>query len=269
MKLTKRVLSGLLAFVMVLALCPVISFAEEATPVEPVNVGTLGTAPQKAGLAGRDENGSNIWYLSDLFTTSKLKEHNNTKVTLDVNYNGDLYAFNGAGGRRQIKANLTDGIRTLENNVSYKPTDIALGYLGTKYGKGLGVVPAPEGEADNYIVYSTSSLNVDRFYAVVGGTGGTVTDPNGSLAYITFEVYGCAADTYTSEAEQEWVKLAYVENIRSYLVAEFNVDITGYRYINLGFRLCRDVRGCGCLACARPLRAGQEGGAVYRLYRRD
>ena len=151
MKLTKRVLSGLLAFVMVLALCPVITFAEETTPtVEAVNVGTKGTAAQQAGLAGINPEGSNVWYLSDLFTAGKLKEHKSEgdKVVLDANYNSDLYAFNGAGARRQIKAKLTDGYRQLENGVYYAKTDIALGYLdcmkafGRLYGWKFAFTPA-------------------------------------------------------------------------------------------------------------------------------
>ncbi|MBE6960021.1 MAG: hypothetical protein E7448_04785, partial [Ruminococcaceae bacterium] len=230
MKLTKRMLSGLLVLVMVLSLCPVFTFAEEVTPV---NVGTLGTAPQQAGLAGRDEAGSNVQYLSDLFSTGNMVEsHNGSyKVTLDVNYNNDLYAFNAAGARRQIAAKAdANGNRTLENGITYHKSEIALGYLGTKYGKGLGVVPNPEGAEDNYIVYSTAGLNVDRFYAVVGGTGSAITDPNAETAYVTFEVWGGATT-------DDFVKLAYVDNIRSYLVAEFNVDITGYNYIKLVYKM--------------------------------
>ncbi|MBE6959442.1 MAG: hypothetical protein E7448_01785, partial [Ruminococcaceae bacterium] len=243
MKLTKQIFSVLLVLAMVLSLCPIIPFAEETTPtVEAVNVGTKGTAAQQAGLAGINEEGSNVWYLSDLHTAGKLKEHKNegNKVALDVNFNGDLYAFNGAGARRQIKAKLVDGYRQLENGVYYTATEIALGYMGTKYEKGLGVVPAIEGTDDNFIVYSTSSLNVDRFYAVVGGTGAVVTNPATETAYVDVEVYGCAAESYVDNASMEWVKLAYAEGIRSYLVAEFDVDITGYRYIKLVYRLNAD-----------------------------
>jgi len=35
------------------------------------------------------------------------------------------------------------------------------------------------------------------------------------------------------------------------------------------FRLCRNVRRCWCIPCARHVRAGEEECAVYRVYRRD
>ncbi|MBE6976545.1 MAG: hypothetical protein E7439_05040, partial [Ruminococcaceae bacterium] len=255
MKLTKRILSVMLVLSMVLAMCPAIIFAEETTTpvVEAVDVGTLGASAQKAGLSGRDENGSNVMYLSDLYSTAKLKDQNNTKVTLDKNHGNSLYVHNqGTLKGVSTNADATTGIYTANGGRNYTKSEIALGWNGVKYGKGLGVMPDPIGGEDRYIVYSTSSLDVDRFYAVVGGTGFYLANQGKSGLFATFEVWGSTAEEYTADAE--FVKLAYTEKIRAYLVAEFDVDISDYHYIKLVVRMSGEYND----ASGNPINTGCE-----------
>ena len=233
MKLTKRILSVMLVLSMVLAMCPAIIFAEEteSTTVEAVKLTNLGYAAQETGLKGMSGT-DNVHYLSDLYNNPNyMVDQLNSKVVLDQNYNGDLYTFDGSSAtnsaRKQIAANLTNGFRTLANGITYRKSDIALGAYGVKYEKGLGVHPDAVGSADRYIIYNVSDLDVDHFYAVVGGTGTNITDLTITNQLVTFELWGATA------VDGEYTKLAYAEKIRAYLVAEFDVDITGYNYIKL------------------------------------
>ena len=217
---------------------------------EPVVVPDTGKGPQAAGTtpAGKPADATDITYLSDLHTASNsltlndrvLDIGNNTKITLDKNYNSDLFAFtltdpNGSPSRYQINASGKhdgQGNRTLNNGVTYNKADIAVGVYGTKYAKGLGVHPNPATSADRYIVYNVKGLG-NHFYAIAGATGGNVTHPDTTVSdrRVTFELWGSKAETYTADAEFE--KLAYAEKIRAYLVGEFDIDITGYNYIKL------------------------------------
>lgn len=243
---TRKILSLALALVMV---CSMLAVGVSA---DPVVIPNTGKAPQQAGTtpAGRPADATNVTYLSDLHNADDALALNdyivdqlNSKVTLDVNYNGDLLAFNGQGGRKQIKAKLeADGTRTLENGITYKPTDIAVGYNGIKYEKGLGVHPAAAGSDDRYIVYNVKGLG-NHFYAVAGATGYNVTEPdtNKSNRRVMFELWGSKADEYSAEAEFE--KLAYVDQIRAYIVGEFDIDITGYNYIKLVVKMNTEFDG--------------------------
>ena len=242
----RKILSLALALVMVCSMVVVGVYAD------PVVIPNTGKAPQQAGTtpAGRPADATNVTYLSDLHNADDALALNdyivdqlNGKVTLDVNYNGDLLAFDGAGGRKQIKAKLeADGTRTLANGVSYKPTDIAVGYNGIKYEKGLGVHPDAAGSDDRYIVYNVKGLG-NHFYAVAGATGYNVTEPdtNKSNRRVIFELWGSKADEYSAEAEFE--KLAYVDQIRAYIVGEFDIDITGYNYIKLVVKMNAEFDG--------------------------
>ena len=232
----RKILSLTLALVMICSLVVVGVYAD------PIIVPDTGKDPQIAGTtpAGRPADAIDVTYLSDLHNADdalalndRVVDQLNNKITLDKNYNDDLLAFDGAGGRKQIKAKLdADGTRTLANGLTYKPSDIAVGYNGTKYEKGLGVHPDAPENADRYIVYNVKGLG-NHFYAVAGATGYNITEPDTgkSNRRVTFELWGSKAEEYSADAEFE--KLAYAEKIRAYLVGEFDIDITGYNYIKL------------------------------------
>ena len=224
MKIAKKVLSFLLAAVLLAGMTTAF--------VGAYSIPTLGMSGTLEGIPADAEN---LQYLSDLYNTHVVDQVNN-KVTLDTNYHGYLYVF-ANGQRRVLKTGGTgvdaNGNRTLENGVTYNKDEIALGYNGIQFEKGLGVHPSVPGDPDRYIVYDVSKLDVNYFYAVVGGTGEKITIPNEKNHYLEFEVLGSTAETYDAESFES---LAKVENIRSYLMAEFNVNIEGYNFIKLVIR---------------------------------
>ncbi|MBO5323891.1 MAG: NPCBM/NEW2 domain-containing protein [Oscillospiraceae bacterium] len=183
---------------------------------------------------GRPANATNVQYLSDLYN-SKVVDQLNKKVTLDSEYSGNLYLWIN-GSRKLIKGNkeTVNGNRTFTlsdgSKVTFNQNDIALGYNAVKYEKGLGVHPDAGNNAARYIVYDVKGLNVNRFYALVGGTGNNVTDPNTSKYKISFELWGSKSSAYN---KNDFQRLAYVNDLRVYLMGEFDIDITGYNYIKL------------------------------------
>ena len=224
MKITQKLLSLLLVAIMVAGMIATVATAN-----------TFPNLGKNDSIVGMPYNAENVQYLSDLCNTNVVDQVNN-KVVLDKNYHDYLYAFSD-GARRVIKKGSSgtdaNGNRTLENGITYNATDIALGYRGVKFSKGLGVHPSAPGSADRYLVYDVSKLNADHFYAVVGGTGEKITDPNSKDYYLEFELLGSKASTYDANSFES---LGKAENIRSYLVAEFDVDITGYNYLKLVVR---------------------------------
>jgi len=243
---TRKILSLALAAVMVFSLVVVGVYAD------PIVVPDTGKDPQIAGTtpAGKPANATDITYLSDLHNqddalalNDRVVDQLNSKIVLNKNYNSDLLAF-ANGSRYQINASGKhdgQGNRTLSNGVTYNKADIAVGYNGTKYEKGLGVHPDAPSKADRYIVYNVKGLG-NHFYAVAGATGANVTHPdtNVSNRRVTFELWGSKAEEYSAEAEFE--KLAYAEKIRAYLVGEFDIDITGYNYIKLVVKINPDFQ---------------------------
>ena len=182
---------------------------------------------------GRPATAANVQYLSDLYN-SKVVDQLNNRVVLDKEYSGNLYLWiNGA--RKVIKGNAetVNGNRTFTVNgtkVTFNQNDIALGYNAVKYDKGLGVHPDRGGNADRYIVYDVRGLDVNRFYALVGCTGNNITNPNTSDYKISFELWGSKSSSYN---KNDFQRLAYVNDLRAYLMGEFDIDITGYNYIKL------------------------------------
>jgi hypothetical protein len=241
MKITKKLLSLLLVTVLVAGMLT--TFASASTLP---NIGMSGS------IGGMPSNAENIQYLSDLYSTHVVDQLNKT-VTLDTGYHNYVMAFvNGA--RYQIGGDKVDanGNRTVDG-VTFNKDDIALGYNGTKFEKGLGVHPDALGNPDRYIVYDVSKLNVNRFYAVVGGTGTNITHPTNKDHYLEFELLGSKSATYDANSFET---LALAKDIRSYLVAEFDVDITGYNFIKLVVRIganslnnqsCGGVWGGACV----------------------
>lgn len=245
MKITKKLLSLILTAIMVVGMLTAFTSAE-----------TLPNLGKNDSISGMPANAENIQYLSDLYSTNVV-DNQNKSVKLDTNYHSYLYVF-AEGQRRVLKAGGTgvdaNGYRTLENGVTYHKDEIALGYHGTQFAKGLGVHPDGVGKPDRYIVYDVSKLNVNRFYAVVGGTGEKITDPNSKEYYLEFELLGSKSETYDANSFES---LAIASNIRQYLVAEFNVDITGYNFIKLVVRM-------GANSTANTSCGGAWGGAcVY------
>lgn len=222
MKITKKLLSLLLATVLVAGMLTTLASAD-----------TLPNLGKNDSILGVPSNAENIQYLSDLFSTNVVDQLNN-KVSLDTGYHDYLMVFVG-GSRYQIDTSKGDanGNRTV-GGVTYNKNEIALGYNGTKFEKGLGVHPDAPGKADRYIVYDVSKLNVNRFYAVVGGTGQNITHPSTKDHYLEFELLGSKSATYDATSFES---LAIAKDIRSYLVAEFDVDITGYNFIKLVVRM--------------------------------
>ena len=240
MKLTKRFLSALLVLAMVLTVCPVIPFAATAaeTKAETVVAHKFNNIGSAGSLAGMPENVRNVTYLSDLHNQSapmtiegRVIASVNNKIVLNGNYNSNLYVWSG-GSHYQINASGkvdANGNRTI-NGVTYNKADIALGYHGTLFEKGLGVHPDGIGGTGRYIVYDIRGLNVDHFYSVVGGTTYTTTSNKVTDCKIDFEVWGSTADAYD---EATFVKLGYAEAIRQWLCAEIDLNISGYNFIKV------------------------------------
>ena len=193
-----------------------------------------------AKLNGKKDTAQHITYLSDIYNTHVIDQLNKS-VTLDKVYSSPCFYFvegarkSGTGGTAgESDAVDADGNRTFilsdGTSVTYYKDDITLGYHGISYEKGLGVHPDAGTAKSRYITYDVSALNADYFYAVVGGTGGNITNPNMEDYCITFEVWG-------SEDGTEFKLLDSAENIRLYLTAEFNVKITGYSQIKLVVRM--------------------------------
>ena len=204
---------------------------------------------KKAGKpAGKSANATNIQYLSDLYN-SKVVDQLNKKVVLDGEYSSNLYVW--IEGARKVIAGHGETVNgnrtfTLSNGskVTFNQKDIALGYNGVKYDKGLGVHPDSGSNAARYIVYDVKGLNVNRFYALVGCTGNNVTNPNNTTFKISFELWGSKSDTYN---KNDFIRLAYVTDLRVYLMGEFDIDITGYNYIKLVVKMsdgCVDNSAC-------------------------
>ena len=188
------------------------------------------------------------YFLSDLYHTPALvskvaseKKEDSTYVhtgaMLDGEYSSNLYTFSNAA-RKQIAAQLNaNGERTLDNGVTYKPTDIALGWNGTKYEKGLGVHPDAYMNPDRNLVFDVRGLNADYFYTVVGATGNNLTDPatvSSTTRLGMVEIWASKSDSYN---ENSFVKIAVVDGIRAYLVGEINVNIEGYNFLKLVWKM--------------------------------
>lgn len=229
----RKIMALALALIMVCSMSVIVSADEDNTLMP--NLGML--LPE-----GIPADATNVQYLSDLHnpedpnapTDVFVALENGEKVVLDKNYNDCLLVWNGEGKRKSVQkgaSNLdANGYRQIENGISYHYSEIALGYWGTQYKKGLAVYPNGIGEKDYALVYDVNGLG-NHFHAVVGGTDHAVTDPNQTAYFVDFELYGSKDSKYSADGNYEL--LAHAEDIRIYETAEFNVDITGYRYIKL------------------------------------
>lgn len=122
---------------------------------------------------------------------------------------------------------------TLEaNGKTYKNTDIVLGKSATIYEKGLSMQP------NATVVFDLTNIKGDYFYAVAGMTGMAnnteymvAKDAKKLPQDLTFAVYGSTASTYSEDAKFEL--LASCEHLTDAELAEFNVNIEGYKYLKL------------------------------------
>lgn len=249
MQITKKLFSLLLATILVVSL----------TLPTVVSADTLVNKGSADSFVGMASDAGNIHYLSDLHNASNPKALNNyvvaqlnNNITLDRGYHDYLMVFeNGQRWEISTAKGDADGNRTLESGNTYNAKEIALGYNGTRFEKGMGVYPDATGKPDRYIVYNVSELDVNRFYAVVGGTGKNITHPTFKDYYLEFELLGSKSETYDPNSFES---LAKAEKIRSYLTAEFIIDIADYNYIMLVVRStgssnssCGGVWGGACV----------------------
>ena len=186
---------------------------------------TIGKAGTLNGIPS-EATGANTHYLTDMLNGR------NKRVTSQYIANGGSYrAFENYEGQVQViysggtKQQLVTDADTVVNGVTYQPSDIVLGANGTVYNEGLSFMVSSPAADDTYITYDLSGMNATNFYGVVGITG-TANDLLSKDCYLTFEVWGSKNGT-------DYEKLGYAEEIRSYLLAEFDVDITGYNYLKL------------------------------------
>ena len=255
MKHIKRILSLLLITAILTGLCVSGAYAENAgvtvTARKIANIGKVAT------LTGKTENAENITYLSDLYNTDAMVDSfvigknssiaNPRPFKLDTNWDlTSLYVYTADDADRAtpdsdtnpdrwaVGSSYAETGRVLSGN-TYYPDDIAIGGLGKQFDKGLGFLASPKDTAStNYpdatVVYDLRGLDADYFYSVVGLTG---TANNGSTTdkLMNFEVWASKADTYSENAE--FVKLAYAQNVRAWLMAEFEVNIAGYNFLKL------------------------------------
>ncbi len=220
-----------------------------------VKISTIGKSDS---LNGRPES-VNLQYLSSLHDTTtgtagdRTQIINNgtnefvitvpSKVTLNESYSYPNFYFI-SDDRKQSNGGDTavDGYREF-NEVQYNTYGIHLGYVAKTYEYGLGVHPNAVGSADNEIVYNVSELEGDRFYAVVGVNGGNITNQAYYSRYVNFEVWG-------STDGNSYERIAHALDVRAYLTAEFDLDISGYSYIKLVTRMSDESRNNWSCAAA-------------------
>lgn len=209
------------------------------------NKGAVGT------FAGHSEADS-ITYLSDVYSTNMVdsfiigtgaSEANPREFKLDTNWDDKVYVWtgknqNGSDSRKVVDN--TNSPRTLTitaadsttSDVVYDKADIAVGYRGTKFAKGLGGLVSASTNKSAYVVYDIRDLDAEYFYAVAGITGeGNVNPATDKFNYkLTFTVYGSKAATYDSDS---FSPIAYAKDVRAYLTAEFKLDVSDYNFIKL------------------------------------
>ncbi len=205
------------------------------------------TISRPENLEGKNEYAEDIVYLSDLYSTEAKKDSfvigasNNTAAprayAADTNFERKVYVYKGTGtatgNRTEVSANTTLNITGADGSISavpYSPSDIAIGYRGTKFEKGLGGIASPGHCKPASVIYDLSGLGAERFYAVGGITGsGNANDATNNNRKLSFNVYGSKTGMNASDFEL----VSYTSNVYAYLLAEFDLDISQYRYLKL------------------------------------
>lgn len=212
MKTTQRILSALLIMIMVLAMVPVSVPTVKAVEVQTITP-TNGAA---SDIVGFPANTTSVSYLSDAGTTVSNKwdgEAVHLAGRTDGSWKPDA-TFNNAACYT-----FTDCVR---NEATKTDKKIYLGGYGTAYSKGLGV-NAGKSNADYKLIYTND--NSHYFYAVAGNNGANATAGTQS---VTFQVYGATAGAHGATVKYTLLAEATVKGCE---VAEFLVDITGYKLI--------------------------------------
>ncbi|MBQ9387054.1 MAG: NPCBM/NEW2 domain-containing protein [Lachnospiraceae bacterium] len=249
MKIMKRFLCALLAAIMTAGLIvPAMSSTAYADARVLTNIGKAGSTVGKSAHAVA----SSINYLSDLYSTDRkvssfviglgASETAPRDFKLDTNWDGKVFVWtgssdNGSTARRVVDNTNSPRVLTITKadntteNVTYKRDEIAIGYRGTKYAKGLGGLVSASNKKPATVIYDLQGLDADYFYAVAGITGeGNVNPATDKFNYkLTFNVYGSKTGTESEDFEL----LTTAKEIRAYLTAEFNTNINGYKYLKL------------------------------------
>ena len=252
MKVIKKFLCILLSAVMTVTLA-VPAFAEAQK---------VPTIASTGSTVGRNTHAvsSSVKYLSDLYNTDrKVSEfvigyqndpdapqsfYINRSFPLRVKaLHGsdlDLVSFyNGSSSRLEIYTGSKASGCYTEGGITYRTVggrtlsarDILLGYNGTKYTSGLSGLLSPSGKKPCSIIYDLQGLDADYFYSVVGLTsrGNDATTYNKNVWTMTCNVYGSTTGT----EDGDFTLLATTTGIKQWLVSEFDVCITGYKYLKL------------------------------------
>ncbi|MBQ7247786.1 MAG: NPCBM/NEW2 domain-containing protein [Lachnospiraceae bacterium] len=256
MKLFKRLMCVLLSSVMVLA-----AAVPAAVPAYAEAV-TVPTISSTGSTAGKNSHAiaSSVRLLSDLYNTDKkiseyvigYQNDEDAPQTFFVNRNFPLRIksmhgsdldlvslYNGSSSRLEIYTGSTASGCYTEGGITYRTVgdrtlsarDILLGYNASKYNNGISGLLSPSGKKPCSIIYDLQGLDADYFYSVVGLTsrGNDASNWNKNAWTMTCNVYG--STTGTDDAD--FTLLATSTGIKQWLTAEFDVCISGYRYLKL------------------------------------
>ena len=231
----KKLIVTLLTLALVLGLATSV-FAAEAVKVTPNETGVF---------TGIPTNAEDVKYLSDTDYVA-LIGFPEEKFAKDAPApsSGGVYVYTApssqSGNRWVVKNQQYDkvdgsgkteaGYREFQVGdklVTFYYNSIYLGGLGQKFDKGVSM-QVPKGAGPAELVYSVNGA--DRFYAVAGGTGDASTRFEGNFM-LNYEIWGSKADTYSETAEFE--RLAYAEQVLGWGTAEFDIDVSEYKFIKL------------------------------------
>ena len=213
MKTTSRILCALLCLIMVFGMIPA---GVSATGIAVTEINGNVTNGATEDIIGFPASTTSVSYLSDAGTTVS-NEWDGEAVHLAARTDGSWKpdaTFNNAACYT-----FTDCVRDEATKTDKK---IYLGGYGMAYSKGLGV-NAGKSNADYKLIYTNN--NSHYFYAVGGNNGANATAGTES---VTFQVYGATAIAHGGSVAYELLAEATVKGCE---VAEFLVDITGYKLI--------------------------------------
>ena len=103
-------------------------------------------------------------------------------------------------------------------------SNTTIGAKNATFAEHFTLHPTKLGEPDAYALLDLSSLDCDRLYSIVGIQGGA---KNGTTQGVVFAIYGAAT------RDGEYDLLASSGDVFGKNTGEFDLDITGYKYIKL------------------------------------
>ena len=244
MKTTSKILCALLVLTMVFAMFSV-SASAEATVITATN----GTAADITGIPAN----ATVKYLSD--AAAETKAYNQAHPELgqgaankNAEWDGQTLwffygsegpgintCFNTPSGKCYVPGE--DGTPVLASTVGKDDAKVYLGKDAIEYEKALGV-NAGKDAADRAQVFLNNGSQY--FYGVAGNNGANST--KGEVA-VTFEVWGSNDTTpFDLTKTESFTKLATAD-VTGFQVAEFNVDISGYKVIWLNVKYNGNASG--------------------------